>query len=224
MTNSKEKNQDRKYVITVGRQFGSGGREFARHIADAFGIGYYDKELLLEAARHAGVDAGFFERSDEKFPTFTGGGFSFNMGISSMPWYTPSSISDESIYRDMSDVIKGIADRGPCVIVGRSADYVLRDSGIPTVNLFIHAPMEECVKRILRRRDKLKEQDAKSLAEKTNKLRANYYNFYTDKRWGMASSYDLCLDSSLLPMEGMVDVLARYIERRMGFNPLGGKE
>lgn len=224
MTNSKEKNQDCKYVITVGRQFGSGGREFARHIADAFGIGYYDKELLLEAARHAGVDAGFFERSDEKFPTFTGGGFSFNMGISSMPWYTPSSISDESIYRDMSDVIKEIADRGPCVIVGRSADYVLRDSGIPTVNLFIHAPMEECVKRILRRRDKLKEQDAKSLAEKTNKLRANYYNFYTDKRWGMASSYDLCLDSSLLPMEGMVDVLARYIERRMGFNPLGGKE
>ena len=224
MTNSKEKNQDRKYVITVGRQFGSGGREFARHIADAFGIGYYDKELLLEAARHAGVDAGFFERSDEKFPTFTGGGFSFNMGISSMPWYTPSSISDESIYRDMSDVIKEIADRGPCVIVGRSADYVLRDSGIPTVNLFIHAPMEECVKRILRRRDKLKEQDAKSLAEKTNKLRANYYNFYTDKRWGMASSYDLCHDSSLLPMEGMVDVLARYIERRMGFNPLGGKE
>lgn len=224
MTNSKEKNQDRKYVITVGRQFGSGGREFARHIADAFGIGYYDKELLLEAARHAGVDAGFFERSDEKFPTFTGGGFSFNMGISSMPWYTPSSISDESIYRDMSDVIKEIADRGPCVIVGRSADYVLRDSGIPTVNLFIHAPMEECVKRILRRRDKLKEQDAKSLAEKTNKLRANYYNFYTDKRWGMASSYDLCLDSSLLPMEDMVDVLARYIERRMGFNPLGGKE
>lgn len=224
MTNSKEKNQDCKYVITVGRQFGSGGREFARHIADAFEIGYYDKELLLEAARHAGVDAGFFERSDEKFPTFTGGGFSFNMGISSMPWYTPSSISDESIYRDMSDVIKEIADRGPCVIVGRSADYVLRDSGIPTVNLFIHAPMEECVKRILRRRDKLKEQDAKSLAEKTNKLRANYYNFYTDKRWGMASSYDLCLDSSLLPMEGMVDVLARYIERRMGFNPLGGKE
>ena len=71
MTNSKEKNQDCKYVITVGRQFGSGGREFARHIADAFEIGYYDKELLLEAARHAGVDAGFFERSDEKFPTFT---------------------------------------------------------------------------------------------------------------------------------------------------------
>lgn len=209
-----------KYVITVGRQFGSGGRELARHLADAFGIRYYDKELLLEAARHAGVDAGFFERSDEKFPAFTGGGISFNMGISSMPWYTPSSISDESIYRDMSDVIRNLADRESCVIVGRSADYVLRDHGVAVVNLFVHAPMEECVKRILRRGDKLKEQQARSLAEKTNKLRANYYNFYTDKRWGMASSYDLCVDSSLMPMEGLVDVIARYMERRFGFNPL----
>lgn len=214
MTNS------RKYVITVGRQFGSGGRELARHLADAFGIDYYDKELLLEAANHAGVDEGFFARSDEKFPTFTGGSIAFNMGISSMPWYTPSSISDEAIYRDMSDVIREIADRGPCVIVGRSADYVLREHGVETINLFVHATMEDCVKRILMRGDKLKAQDARALAEKTNKLRANYYNFYTDKRWGMASSYDICLNSSTLSMEGMVEVVAKYIEHRLGFNPL----
>lgn len=216
MTNS----QNTKYVITIGRQFGSGGRELARHLADAFGIAYYDKELLLEAANHAGVDEGFFARSDEKFPTFTGGGISFNMGISSMPWYTPSSISDEAIYRDMSDVIREIAERGSCVIVGRSADYVLRDHNVPTINLFVHATMEDCVKRILKRGDKLKEQDARALAEKTNKLRANYYNFYTDKRWGMASSYDICLNSSTLSMEGMVEVVAKYIEHRLGFNPL----
>ncbi len=222
MTDSSN-NGKQKYVITVGRQFGSGGRELARHIADRFGIGYYDKELLLEATRHAGVDEGFFARSDEKFPTFTGGGISFNMGISSMPWYTPSSISDEAIYRDMSDVIRAIADRGPCVIVGRSADYVLRDHGVETINLFVHASMDDCVKRILRRGDKLKEQDARSLAEKTNKLRANYYNFYTDKRWGMASSYDLSLNSSTLTMEGMVDVVAKYMECRLGFNPVGEK-
>lgn len=216
MTNS----QNTKYVITIGRQFGSGGRELARHLADAFGIAYYDKELLLEAANHAGVDEGFFARSDERFPTFTGGGISFNMGISSMPWYTPSSISDEAIYRDMSDVIREIAERGSCVIVGRSADYVLRDHNVPTINLFVHATMEDCVKRILKRGDKLKEQDARALAEKTNKLRANYYNFYTDKRWGMASSYDICLNSSTLSMEGMVEVVAKYIEHRLGFNPL----
>lgn len=219
MTNS----QNKKYVITIGRQFGSGGRELARHLADAFGIDYYDKELLLEAANHAGVDEGFFARSDEKFPTFTGGGISFNMGISSMPWYTPSSISDEAIYRDMSEVIREIADRGPCVIVGRSADYVLREHGVDTIDLFVHATMEDCVKRILKRGDKLKEQDARALAEKTNKLRANYYNFYTDKRWGMASSYDICLNSSTLSMEGMVEVVAKYIEHRLGFNPLAIK-
>ncbi|MDE6283101.1 MAG: cytidylate kinase-like family protein [Muribaculaceae bacterium] len=217
MKDSANKTPD--YVITVGRQFGSGGREFARHIAEAFGIPFYDKQLLLEAARHAGVDPGFFERSDEKFPGFTGGGISFNMGISAMPWYTPSSISDESIYRDMSDVIRKLADQGPCVIVGRSADYVLRDHNVPTVNLFLHADMDDCVKRILRRGDKLNPRDAKALAEKTNKLRANYYNFYTDKRWGMASSYDLSLNTSLMSMEGMVDLLAAYIKNRFGFDP-----
>lgn len=214
-----DKNPSHKYVITIGRQFGSGGRELARLLAKTFNIGYYDKELLLEAGRHAGVDPGFFERSDEKFPTFPGGGISFNMGVTAMPWYTPSSISDESIYRDMSDVIRMLADRGPCVIVGRSADYVLRDYDVPSINIFVHASMDDCVKRILRRGDKLKEQDARNLAEKTNKLRANYYNFYTDKRWGCASSYDICLNSSLLTMEGLVEVIAAYIRERLGFDP-----
>lgn len=209
---------DKKYVITVGRQFGSGGREFAKLVAKEFGIAYFDKELLAEAGRHAGVDPEFFADRDEKFPTFAGG-FNFNMGLSSMPWYTPSSISDESIYRDMTDVIKAIADRGPCVIVGRSADYALRNHPVPTINLFLHAPMEQCVARILRRGDKMKEADARALAEKTNKLRANYYNFYTDKRWGDAASYDLTFDTSLMPMESLVDILAHYIHHRLGFDP-----
>lgn len=209
-----------KYVITIGRQFGSGGRELAKLIAKRFGIKYYDKELLIRAAKDTGVDPGFFERSDEKFPTFTGGGYSFNMGISAMPWYTPSAISDEAIFRGISDVITHLADTEPCVIVGRSADYILRDHSTPTINIFIHASIDDRVKRILRRGDKIKENEARALAEKTNKLRANYYNFYTDKKWGDAASYDLCLNSSLLPMEEIVNVVARYIEGRLGFNPL----
>lgn len=217
MTDSKH-----KYVITIGRQFGSGGRELANHLTEAFGIPHYDKQLLLEAARHSGVDPGFYERNDEKFPTLTAGGFSFNMGISAMPWYTPSSICDESIYRDMSDVICDIARRGPCVIVGRSADYVLRECGIPVISVFVHASMEACVDRILRRGDKLTRREARDLAEKTNKLRANYYNFYTDKRWGAAASYDLCLDSSTLDMDGLTAVIATYIRARLGFDPYSG--
>ena len=210
-----------KYVITIGRQFGSGGRELAKMLAERFSIAYYDKQLLAEAARHAGVDEGFFERSDECFPKFPGRGMSFNMGLSSLPWYTPSSISDEAIYRDMSDVIKEIADRGPCVIVGRSADYVLRNHPVPVINIFLHATMEDRVARILRRGDTLKESDARALAEKTNRLRANYYNFYTDKRWGDAASYDLCLSTSQLSMEAITDVIAAYIHARLGFDPRG---
>ena len=210
-----------KYVITIGRQFGSGGRELAKMLAERFSIAYYDKQLLAEAARHAGVDEGFFERSDECFPKFPGTGMSFNMGLSSLPWYTPSSISDVAIYRDMSAVKKEIADRGPCVIVGRSADYVLRNHPVPVINIFLHATMEDRVARILRRGDTLKESDARALAEKTNRLRANYYNFYTDKRWGDAASYDICLSTSQLSMEAITDVIAAYIHARLGFDPRG---
>ena len=121
----------------------------------------------------------------------------------------------------MSDVIKEIADRGPCVIVGRSADYVLRNHPVPVINIFLHATMEDRVARILRRGDTLKESDARALAEKTNRLRANYYNFYTDKRWGDAASYDLCLSTSQLSMEAITDVIAAYIHARLGFDPRG---
>jgi cytidylate kinase len=211
----------RKYVITIGRQFGSGGREFAKLIAETFGIAYYDKELLLEAARHSGMNPEFLERADEKVPSFTGGGVSFNMGLNLLPWYTPTPVCEESIYSDMSAVIKEIADRGPCVIVGRSADYILRDYDVPSINVFVHAPLDVRVKRILARGDKMNEHDARNLATKADKLRANFYNFYTDKRWGDAASYDICLDSSLLSMEGMVAVLASYVHNRLGFSPIG---
>lgn len=208
-----------KYVITIGRQFGSGGRELGRLLAKEFGIDYYDKELLLEAARKAGVDPSFFERNDERFPSVATGGISFTMGMSAMPWYNPSSISDASIYRDMSEVIRSLADRGPCVIVGRSADYVLRNHPVPSINLFIHADMEDCARRIMERGDKFDINAARALAEKTNRLRAGYYNFYTDKKWGDAASYHLTLSSSALSMEAMADVIATYIRCRLGFDP-----
>lgn len=208
------------YIITIGRSFGSGGRVLGKKLAETFGIDYYDKRLLSEAAKQAGMDTSFFERADEKFPTFLSGGMHFNMGFSPMPWYSESSISDDAIYRAQSDVIKAIADRGPCVIVGRSADYVLRDHPSACVNIFVSAPMEDCVKRIMERGDCLTEQAARQAAEKTNKLRANYYNFYTEKRWGDAQSYDLCLNSSLLSMEAAVELIAQYIRLRFGIEPV----
>ena len=206
-----------KYVITVGRQMGSGGRQLGRLLANRLGIAYYDKELLLQAARAAGLSPEFFERNDERRPHFISGLFSFNMGMNPMAIYDgATSISDDALYKAQCDFIRHIAENGPCVIVGRSADYVLRD--MPNVvNLFVHATKEDCIKRVMARDASKTHDQARSFVEKTNKLRANFYNFYTDKRWGDSTSYDLTLSSSTLPLEKIVDVVVAYLETR--FNP-----
>ncbi|MDE6269067.1 MAG: cytidylate kinase-like family protein [Muribaculaceae bacterium] len=207
---------DKKIVVTVGRQFGSGGRELGKALADSLGIKYYDKELLTEAARHAGVAPEFFDRKDERAPSFLSGLYWFNMGCKPATYYSGSnSISDDSLYTAQSDLIKRLAEEESCVIVGRTADYILRDNP-NVVNVFVHAPVESCIERILRRQPELGADGARQLANKTNKLRSNYYNFYTDKRWGDAPSYHLTFDSSLLTTQGMVDVVTSYISGRFG--------
>lgn len=204
-----------KYVITVGRTFGSGGRELARLIADKLGIAFYDKQLLVKAAEKAGMSPEFFERNDERAPRFFSGLFSFSHGLNPMAVYSgPSSISSDAIYQAQSNFIHDIAVSGPCVIVGRTADYVLRDLD-NVVNIFVHAPMDVCVRRILDRADSMTPSAARLLAERTNKIRAAFYNFYTDKRWGAAESYDLTLDSSLMPLDSAADFVIDYLYRRL---------
>lgn len=202
-------------VITIGRQFGSGGRELGRKIADLLGIKYYDKELLSHAASDAGLSEEFVEHNDERFPRFISSALSFSMGFSNMSWYqNPTSISADSIYESQAEAIRQLAASGPCVIVGRSADYVLRDNP-RIVNIFVHADPETCIDRILSRSKEItSRQKANQLRERTNKLRANYYNFYTDKRWGDAASYDLCFDTSRLPTDAIAQLVANYISLR----------
>lgn len=201
-------------VITIGRQFGSGGRELGKRLAEAFGFKYYDKELLSEAARRAGISTEFFEKNDERFPSFLNGLFSFAFGMSPTNYYAGStSISDDSLYRAQSDFIHSLATEGPCVIVGRSADYVLRDHPY-AVNLFVHASMDDRVARIRRREPELTPEKARSKAEKINRLRANYYNFYTDKTWGAAESYDLTFNTSLMAMDDIVELVRCYLSLR----------
>lgn len=212
----------RPYIITIGRQFGAGGRELAKKLSETFGIPFYDKQLLVEAARDSGLDKGLFERADERFPTFVSGALSFNMGVSALPWYAPSSLADDSVYHILSDTMHSIADRGPCVFVGRSADYVLRDHPSPKIDIFAHADMADRVKRIMSRGDKADAQKARAFAEKADKLRANYYNFFTDKRWGEASSYDLSVNMSKLSMDAVVRLVAGVLREAYGIDPLGG--
>lgn len=211
-------NSKQPIVITIGRQFGSGGRELGRTLADAFGFKYYDKELLSEAAKRAGMSPEFFERNDERAPTFLNGIFSFSFGFAPTNVYAGStSISDDSLYRAQSDFIHSLAEEGSCVIVGRSADYVLRDHP-RCVNLFVHAPMDKCIDRITSRQPELTREKARARAEKINRLRANYYNFYTDRTWGAASSYDLTLDTSLLSMNEITELVRLYLDKRFPVN------
>lgn len=214
MQNPDPQPQTTPLVITIGRQFGSGGRQLGRLIADRLGIPYYDKELLSKAAKDAGVAESFVEENDEKMPNFLSSVLSFNMGMSASSWYQgPSSISGDRIYNAQGDVIRRLAEQHSCVIVGRTADYILRDHPC-VVNVFVYAPIDNCVERIVGRTPELSRSKARSMAEKTNKLRSAYYNFYTDRRWGHPDSYHLMLDTSLLPMEDIADIVVEYARRR----------
>lgn len=192
---------------------GSGGRKLGRMLADRLGIAFYDKELLLDAAKRSGLCPEMFERNDERRPHFINGLFSFNMGLSAMSAFTSSSISDDALYKAQCDFIHEIAEKGPCVIVGRTADYVLRDTP-NVINIFIHADIDDCARRIVGREPSLNMEQARRLAEKTNKLRAGFYNFYTDKRWGDSSGYDMTFNSSTMSLEDIVDLIVDYLRHR----------
>lgn len=204
-----------RYVITIGRTFGSGGRALGRIIADKLGIGFYDSKLLVKAAEKSGLNHEFACENDERTPRMLGGIVPFIMGCYPTGWLgaTPASAPD-SIYNAQCELIHELAESEPCVIVGRSADYILRD--VPNViNIFVHAPLADCARRVLERGEAPSMQEAETLIERTNKLRANFYNFYTDKRWGVACGYDLCLDSSLMPLETLADFVINYIRLRL---------
>lgn len=202
------------FVVTVGRQMGSGGRELGRKLAERLGVEFYDKKLLLDAARKSGLVPEIFERDDERSPSLFAGGFSMGMGFFGGGHFAGGYMNDDVVYRAQSDVIRELGATKSCVIVGRTADYVLRDHP-RCINIFVHAPEEECIKRLLSRGDKGSEAEARTMCRKINKLRANYYNFYTDRTWGAAPTYDLTIDSSLLPMDEVVDIVADYIRRRL---------
>lgn len=201
------------FVVAIGRQMGSGGRELGRLLAQKLGVEFYDKQLLLEAAKKSGLLPEIFERDDERSPSRLSGTMALGMSL-----FTTGPvggyIGDDAVYRAQSDVIRELGATKSCVIVGRTADYVLRHHP-RCISIFVHAPEEECVSRLLARGDKSTEAEARAMCRKINKLRAGYYNFYTDRTWGAASTYDLTVNSSLLPLDALADILAAYVKLRV---------
>lgn len=201
------------HIYTIGREFGSGGKEIGVALANRLGVKCYDKELLKEASKESGYCAEIFENHDEK-PTnsFL---YSLVMDTYSFGGYSSAPFMDmplnHKIFLAQFDTIKKLADKEPCVIVGRCADYALEDYK-DCLNIFIHADLDSRIKRISKKMN-LPANKAREVIQKTDKQRASYYNYYTSKKWGDSKSYDLTLNSSRLDIDGCVDIILAYRER-----------
>lgn len=198
-------------IITIGRQFGSAGREIGYKVADYFGIKLYDKEMLARAAKESGICEEIFETHDEK-PTnsflYSLVMDTYSMGYSGGGTYSDMPINHK-VFLAQFDAIKKIAEEGPCILVGRCADYALEDYK-NVVNVFIHADLKDRIRRIARIYD-LTDAKAKDMIIKTDKKRASYYNYYTNKKWSDSDSYELCLSSSELGVEGTARMIEQYV-------------
>lgn len=196
-------------IVTIGREFGSGGRETGIRLAQKLGIPFYDKELISLAAKEGGLDKNFVEAHEEQAPALLTPNFGRQDFSSFM--YQPS-YSDTIFFRQC-DVLKQIAEKGPCVIVGRCADYVLRSYG--TVNIFIYSDMES---KILRKRAMAPEKAAYTDEEmakwiaNVNKGRKKYYEHYSGKRWGDVENYDLCVSTTRTGVDGAVATIMMFLE------------
>lgn len=206
---------EKKIIITVGRQLGSGGYTVAKRLAEHFGCKLYDKELLNLAAKESGFSERFFEKTDERrrlfraFPSLHMPLGTFNFQLSTFNY--------ESLFLFQSDAIRKAAAEGSCVFVGRCADYVLREMKDKT-DVFITADLSERIRRVSERHG-CDAAAAEKIIRHKESARASYYNFYTGKRWGDSASYDLCLNSSLLGLDATADVIASFIEQRMAAKP-----
>lgn len=201
----------RKEIVTIGREFGSGGHEVGRRLAAELGLRLYDKELLKMMAQESNICEQVLEDYDEKN---TGSLlYSIMMDVYPSLNYVGNTLQRQ-IYQAQYDTIRKIGEKGGCVIVGRGADYILRDLSHVT-SVFIHASEEFRVGRIMEY-EHVDAQKAKEIIAKADKKRASYYNFQTEKKWGNVSSYNLSLDASDIGIDGCVSVIRCYLEKKYG--------
>lgn len=202
------------FIINIGRSLGSGGRAIGHILAKEFDIAYYDREILNLAAKESGFCPEVFERSDEKnrflrtlgniIPFFGGGSTYYN-----------NELSNENLFRLQSKAIRKAAADHSCIFIGRCADYVLRD--FPRcVNVFITADMADRISSVVKRNG-CTENEARSIIERGDKERADFYNFYSSCTWGAASTYHLCINSSVLGIDRTAEYIKQFIIDKLGF-------
>lgn len=205
-------NKPEPFIINIGRSLGSGGRAIGHILAKDFGIAYYDREILNLAAKESGFCAEVFERNDEKnrflrtlgnIIPFIGGGAT----------YYDNELSNENLFRIQSEAIRKAAADHSCIFIGRCADYVLRDNP-RCVNVFITANMEDRIASVMKWNNCTAEK-AQEIIEKGDSERASFYNFYSSGTWGVASTYHLCINSSVLGIEETAVLIKNFVVQKL---------
>lgn len=202
------------FIINIGRQLGSGGHEVGERLSTRLGISFYDKELIRLASEESGLCAEFFERADERASQGLIGGL-FGMRfpfVSDSAIGTTNCLSNDALFKVQSDVIRRLAAEHSCIFVGRCADYILRDHP-HCLNVFISADRQERIGRLCRLHG-ITPQAAEEKMDKADRKRADYYNYYSNKTWGAASSYHLCINSSLLGIQRTVEIIEDIVRER----------
>ncbi|MDR0862233.1 MAG: cytidylate kinase-like family protein [Oscillospiraceae bacterium] len=205
-----------KYVITISREYGSGGRPIGNKLGEALGVGCYDKSIIAMAAEKSGLSPGYIERSEENVPSnfllnfkYSTSAFS-GAGLDSISYYdTPTN---DKMFLSQSAAIREIAARESCIIIGRCADYVLRDEpGL--VRVFIRAEKEDRLQRAIEDYD-LPRKNAEAQLKRIDKSRANYYRYYTNRAWGGIEHTDLVINSSFTGTDGAVDIIKTMLQAK----------
>lgn len=202
-----------KIVITIARQYGSGGRTIGNMLADKLGIHFYDKELMKLASDESGINEALFVNADEKVKSTSLFKIAHNAYHGEL--ISPESddfVSSQNLFNYQAKIIKGLAENESCVIVGRCADFILRDYE-NVLSVFIHAPHEYCMEQAAKKHS-MPSKELERFILKTDKHRADYYKYYTNREWTDARNYDLCLDSSKLGYDRCVEEIISYINVR----------
>lgn len=201
------------FVINIGRQLGSGGRAIGHILAKEFGIAYYDKEILALAAKESGFCEEIFAKNDEHkgfFRSVLGNLIPFFGGG---PSFYDNQLSEESLFRMQSEAIRKAAADHSCIFIGRCADYVLRDYP-RCVNVFVAADPEDRLKRICEQMN-VERKAAERIMEQGDSKRADFYNFYSQGTWGAAATYHLCINSSVLGLEGTAAFIKEFVIKKL---------
>lgn len=209
--------ENRNTVITIARQYGSGGREVGMRLAEVLGIKSYDRELITMAAQKSGMSSEILNHADEKATN----SLLYTLALGSS-YYGAASIGtdvpiNDKLFITQSQIIRDLAAEGPCIIIGRCSDYVLRTNPA-RFSVFIYAPIEARIRRVIERGVAKTEKEARDLISRTDKRRINYYNYYTGRKWGSPDNYNMMLDSSFLGIEGSARAIADVYREKVDIN------